>query len=283
MPTLLILIVAVVAQAGEPDSQAKNPDWMIIARRHAATYIVFRVGDREHPLAMNPEPVLHRAQDVQGSSKGSTFLWKEPSGRPAAICDVFLHPNGAEEYRIGNEWHSLSDLHLQAEWNGQPMLTTSQPGLKWSAVPNPPALADKPASRQREARQIADRFTAQLVARKTNRFELRLLTTPLARYETTDQKSSLGGALFAFCQQTDPEVLLLIEARKAATGYRWEYALAGFSDMDLYVQLDGTDIWNDAPAFSAGRGVHSGGRVRVVNIASELEAAAREAPAAGAR
>ena len=46
--------------------------------------------------------------------------------------------------------------------------------------------------------------------------------------------------------------------------------------MDLYLRLDGREVWRDVPAFSSGRGVHSGGRVRFVDIAAELEAAKRE-------
>jgi hypothetical protein len=120
---------------------------------------------------------------------------------------------------------------------------------------------------------LAERFTAQLMQRKKERFELRRLPTPLYRFDAVETDSVLGGALFAFCQETDPEILLLIEARKTDSGYRWEYAVAGFSDMDLYVQLDGQDDWSDAPAFTRSRGLHSGGRVRVVEIAAELEAA----------
>jgi hypothetical protein len=43
--------------------------------------------------------------------------------------------------------------------------------------------------------------------------------------------------------------------------------------MDLYLRLDGREVWRDVPAFSSGIGVHSGGRVRIVDIAAELEAA----------
>jgi hypothetical protein len=125
------------------------------------------------------------------------------------------------------------------------------------------------------ARRLAERFSADLVDRKNVRFHLRLLTTPLHRYDTIDSLISRGGALFAFCQQTDPELLLLIEARKSGAGYRWEYAVAGFSNMDLYLRLDGSEVWRDVPAFSSGRGAHSFGRVRFVNTA-ELEAAKRE-------
>lgn len=128
----------------------------------------------------------------------------------------------------------------------------------------------------RQARRLAGRFSADLIDRKKEHYRLRLLTTPLFRHDTIDSPVSSGGALFAFCQQTDPELLVLIEARKSGVAHRWEYAAAGFSDMDLYLHLDGHEVWRDAPAFSSGRGVHSGGRVRVVNIAAELEAARHE-------
>jgi hypothetical protein len=143
-------------------------------------------------------------------------------------------------------------------------------------MPNAQAPADTPPGRDRQARRLAERFNADLIDRKNVRFHLRLLTTPIYRHDTVDSTVSRGGALFAFCQQTDPELLLLIEARKSGAGYRWEYAPAGFSDMDLYLRLDGNEVWRDAPAFTAGRGVHSGGFVRLVDIASELEAAKLE-------
>ena len=156
------------------------------------------------------------------------------------------------------------------------LFNATGPGLEWKPIPNAQAPADTPPGRDRQARRLAERFSADLVDRKEVRFRLRLLTTPLHRYDTIDSLISRGGVLFAFCQQTDPELLLLIEARKSGAGYRWEYAVAGFSDMNLYLRLDGREVWRDVPAFSSGLGVHSGGRVRTVEIAAELEAAKRE-------
>jgi hypothetical protein len=268
--------ISIASQVEKAEQDAKTPAWAIIARRHAGACKVYPAADRAHPFELISEPVLHRAQEVQGSSTGSTYVWKEPSGRPAVIGDVILSGDGVKQYRVGNEWHSLSDASLAVEWDGRPLLMTSQPGLEWKPLPDAPAVADKPLSRQRQARQLAERFTAHLVDRKQARFELRLLTTPLYRYDTTDFEPSQGGALFAFCQQTDPEILLLIESRKSGSIYRWEYAVAGFSDMNLYLHLDGNEIWRDVPPFSAGRGVHTGGRVRIVDVPAELEAAKRE-------
>jgi hypothetical protein len=267
------LVIAGQAQTQEKDVNTRP--WAVIARRHAMAAKVYATTDPAHPFAPLKEPVLHRTQEVTGSSKGSVFLWVEPSGRPAVICDVFLFEQGPNRYRLSNEWHSLSASPLRAEAPGW-FFNATGPGLEWKSIPNGQAPADTPSARDRQARRLAERFSADLVDRKKERFHLRLLTTPLYRHDTIDSLVSRGGALFAFCQQTDPELLLLIEARMSGAGYRWEYAVAGFSDMDLYLRLDGREVWRDVPAFSSGRGVHSGGRVRVVDIAAELEAAKRD-------
>jgi hypothetical protein len=270
--------LVIAGQAQTPEKDVKTHPWAVIARRHAMAARVYATDDPAHPFAPLKEPVLHRMQEVTGTSKGSVFVWVEPSGRPAAICDVFLFDDGPGRYRLNNEWHSLSASPLRAESPLGVLFNATGPGLEWRPIPNAPAPAGTPPGRDRQARRLAERFGADLVDRKGSRYHLRLLTTPLHRHDTTDSPDSHGGALFAFCQQTDPELLLLIEVRQSGTGYRWEYAPAGFSDMDLYLRLDGREVWRDVPAFSSGVGVHSGGRVRVVDIAAELEAARREKP-----
>jgi hypothetical protein len=270
------LVIAGQAQTQEKDVTTRP--WAVIVKRHVKAAKVYAMADPAHPFAPLMEPVLHRTQEVQGSSKGSVFIWVEPSGRPAAICDVFLFEEGPEHYRLNNERHSLSASSLRAESSIGPLFNATGPGLEWKAMPDSQAPGDKPPVRDRQARRLAERFSADLIDRKRERFRLRLLTTPLYRHDTIDSPVSLGGALFAFCQQTDPELLLLIEARKSGAEYRWDYAVAGFSDMDLYLHLDGREVWRDVPSFSTGSGVHSGGRVRVVSIAAELGAAKIDKP-----
>ena len=268
--------LVIVGQAQTQEKDVKTRPWAVIAKRHVMAAKVYATDDPAHPFAPLKEPVLHRIQEVQGSSKGSVFLWVEPSGRPAAICDVFVFAEGPGRYSLNNEWHSLSASPLRAESSSGVLFNATGPGLEWKPIPNAQAPADTPPGRDRQARRLAERFSADQIDRKNEHYHLRLLTTPLHRHDTIDSPVSRGGALFAFCQQTDPELLLLIEARKSGAGYRWEYAVAGFSDMDLYLRLDGREVWRDVPAFSSGRGVHSGGRVRFVDIAAELEAAKLE-------
>jgi hypothetical protein len=271
----LMVALVIVEQAQTQEKDIKARPWAVIAKRHVKAAKVYATADPAHPFAPLKEPVLHRTQEVQGSSKGSVFVWVEPSGRPAAICDVFVAEREGR-YILYNEWHSLSESPLRAESPNGVFFDAAGPALEWKPIPNAQATADTPPARDRQARRLAERFSADLVDRKKERFPLRLLTTPLYRHDTIDSPLSRGGALFAFCQQTDPELLLLIEARKSGAEYRWEYGVAGFSDMDLYLRLDGREVWRDVPAFSSGRGAHSGGRVRFIDIAAELEAAKLE-------
>ena len=74
---------------------------------------------------------------------------------------------------------------------------------------------------------------------------MRLLPTPLYRYPTA-KSGVIDGALFTFVTTagTDPEVLLLIEARTENGKSRWEYACGRFSDRDLHVDRKGKEVWS---------------------------------------
>jgi hypothetical protein len=89
-------------------------------------------------------------------------------------------------------------------------------------------------------RVLSREFRAFLDTKRQS--ELRLLTQPLYRYET--QRSDLtDGALFAFVQTTDPEVLLVIEARPLEGKPTWHYGLARMSMVNLRARHKDRDIW----------------------------------------
>jgi hypothetical protein len=72
---------------------------------------------------------------------------------------------------------------------------------------------------------------------------LRLLTTPIYRYG--DPKSEvIDGALLAFAQGTDPELLLLLEARAAAERRQWHYAIARLTMWELEARFEGRAVWS---------------------------------------
>src|SRR5689334_13797406 len=72
---------------------------------------------------------------------------------------------------------------------------------------------------------LARRFTSQ-VDRRNHRSEMRLLPQPHYRYEIKDEGSPVvDGAVFAFVWTvgTDPEMLVVIEARRTDQRIRWYY------------------------------------------------------------
>jgi hypothetical protein len=99
-------------------------------------------------------------------------------------------------------------------------------------------------------RDLARRFSAS-VQRQNSKWEMRLLTQPIYRYETSDESAAIvDGAIFAFVWTagTDPEVLVAIEARNTEKGVRWFYAPARFTNCEAWLQYQGKEVWRAGPA-----------------------------------
>jgi len=99
-------------------------------------------------------------------------------------------------------------------------------------------------------RSFAERFTAAVDPSRSgkwqDRHQLRLLTTPVYRY--ADAAEVLDGALFAFVQGTNPEVLLLIEAPQGESPGRWQYGFAPMTSFEAQVRRDDKIVWQQAVA-----------------------------------
>jgi hypothetical protein len=87
-------------------------------------------------------------------------------------------------------------------------------------VPAAAAPADTPAQRRRQLRDLAAEFEVS-VQSDQNRYELRVLSRPLYRYSQAEG-GVLDGALFAFVEGTDPELILTIETQSDKP--RWVFA-----------------------------------------------------------
>jgi hypothetical protein len=100
-----------------------------------------------------------------------------------------------------------------------------------------------------QLRRLAQEFGGYEVDRDGKRWELRLLPTPLYRYPTA-KTGVVDGALFALLSNagTDPEVLLLIEAKETDAKLRWQYACGRFSDWELRVRRKDREVWSSVPS-----------------------------------
>jgi hypothetical protein len=94
-------------------------------------------------------------------------------------------------------------------------------------------------------RSLATRFSGMKTTRAGAIRELRLMPQPLYRYES-QQANVFDGAIFALVEATDPEALLLIEARQSKSEHAWHYAFARLNSVQLTASFDGRQIW-EAP------------------------------------
>ena len=95
-----------------------------------------------------------------------------------------------------------------------------------------------------QMRRLAQEFTGHEVDSEGKKWDLRLLPAPLYRYPG-GKTGVVDGALFTLVSNagTDPEVLLLIEAKETDGKLRWQFACGRFSDRSLYVQRKDKEIW----------------------------------------
>lgn len=269
---VISLGLAVSGQSPAKEDVKSKSTWLDVAREHVAKCDVSDPTDAERKFTMRPEPVFQHVQHVRGNATGSLFVWTEANGRPVAICDVFFLPKKGDTYTMYHEWHSLSSSGLSVKANESVQWRPSAPGLTWSEVPKSPAPTSTAVLRRRQLRKISERFTAHLVNKQGDRFELRRIATPIYQFSLEKNADSQGGGLFTFCQENDPELLLLLEARKTENGYRWQYAPGEYSNLSHFLHLDGREVWKaDPPTFSS-TGPHFGTPIGVVEIRAEKEA-----------
>jgi hypothetical protein len=173
------------------------------------------------------------------------FLWLR-DGRPAALGSIFSSPDAKlPGRRITHEFHALDTEKLLVSRPGALNEWKPQAGLERKELPGAAPPAATPGARLVQVRRLAQEFTGYEVDKEGKRWELRLLPAPLYRYPAA-RTGVVDGALFTLVSNagTDPEVLLLLEAREADGKLRWEYACGRFSDRDLHVQRRDTEVWS---------------------------------------
>jgi hypothetical protein len=243
LPTFLIL----VAVGQEP--VAANRDGFLAAMRESAER--YRVTTRndtdEAPATLEDEPLLRWTNPQRGSPDGIVYLWTR-KGRPVAALCVYPN-NGAFDH----EWQSLAESPLEASFPEGVTWKPSNPGLTFVPVPDAPPVADTAQLRLSQMRSLARRFSGW-VYKPPETQQIRLLTQPIYRYPD-DTPDAIDGAVFAYVQGTDPEVLLLFEARQDADALRWYYAYARMSSVYLEVRDGDRVVWSVEPDWS-----HDAGR-----------------------
>jgi hypothetical protein len=241
MNVALILILALPGQIlAAPPFQEDAAVRLAYMKDSVASYNIHRSAAGSPRFQLRPEPIFRLDNPVTGVKDSAIFLWTDAeTGRPEATIQMFRAPEGFWNH----DWTSLSASPIVAEI-GTRAPWRPKPGLEFRPVPDAPSPAATSQARLRQIRALAEEFSGTDDFLGAGWTQLRLLPKPWLRYG----KAGSGvedGALLAFAIGTEPEVVLMIEARRAdsAGGLRWEYALAPMTSFEVKVSWKGNLVW----------------------------------------
>ena len=219
-----------------------------IYTKDAEAYSIAAEGAPKKPLELKKEPVFEWLNEARGNTQGTLFVWLN-DGRPAALACVFSYPHSRLAGRqVVHELHALDPEKLLVTRDATNQWKP-EGGLARKELTDAPPPADTATARLVQMRRLAGEFAGHSVDLEKKRWDLKLLPTPLYRYPTA-KTGVIDGALFALVSTagTDPEVLLLVEAKEEKGQIRWEYALGRFSDWELRVTRGDKEVWSSVPS-----------------------------------
>jgi hypothetical protein len=264
-PSLSLALTLALAAQPAPDAAKGDPAARLaFMKASAAGYEIAPTDDPKAKLTLRPEPALRFSNTVGDSRDGAVFLWNDDAGRPAVALQMMVIRSGGWYQELS----SLSTSPLVAKSPSLSPWTPSRGGVEMKPIPGAPRPAATAESRLAQMRALAREFAAEDDFRGQSWQRLRLLSKPFARYGRPDS-DVLDGALFCYVLTTDPEVYLMLEARKAPGqgSPSWHYA---FAPSTVYAVRG---LWHEQKVWEAGVRFGSGPADTFFN---------REIPAAGA-
>jgi hypothetical protein len=249
---VLLLLASAPALRGQDkpsETDEQRADRLKLMKQQAAAYTLTLAGSKTE-LALHDDPVLRFSNPVSGVPDGIVAMWKDGK-RPAVFAQVFQTKDGLWVH----ECQSLAAAGLAMTKGGNVFWEPKEAAEAFRRLDDDvPAPAATPGRRLAQMKDIAAQFTAaddfkiNTTDPEPTRHTLRLLTTPIYRYE--DAESAIqDGAVFAFVHGTDPEVFLVLESRLPAKGdandrIGWHYTLAPMTCWAVTVGRNEKEVWS---------------------------------------
>ena len=193
------------------------------------------------PFELTPQPVLVWTNPVSGSIRGRVYLWSQ-QGIPQILASIYKYD---DQTHISSEVHSLARRPLTGKTGKSgkgEVWDVRTPSVEFKRLPNAP----RPAASRAWLVSFKCGMRRSVLPRhaptRTKVFgNSDSLSQPLYRYAEATAAPT-DGALFAFVQGTNPDVILVLEANETNGNAEWNYALARMHRYVLNVELDGTPV-----------------------------------------
>ena len=241
-----VMLVAIwasvpLAAADKPSSEERAASLAVLTK--AMESITIASGADHTQLEFNKSPVLRYSDPVSTTSfakisDGAVFVWTK-NGYPEAVTAIHNSNTGM----LWCELLSLSQNPLNASRMGQPQWYPKKSGVAFQPVKDAPIPDTGAPQRLTQMREMLRSFSASVADRDSARQELRLLSKPAFRYSQPD-RGIVDGAIFVFARSTNPEMLLVLEARDIDGKRRWLFSPARFTGRQAEMR------YKDQPIFT---------------------------------
>jgi hypothetical protein len=237
----LVLLAALLPSVAQDDAEAKQ---RLELMRAAVGRLEADPGELKAKDALAPAatPLLRYSDPTRGMKVEvkSNFLldagvWRlGAAGRPTALVTIEIYHAPDKTRILSFEFLSLTDEKFSLKHKTEPVKwDATASGLELKDLPDAPKPAATVAARLTQMRQLARRFSATETYEKET-VECRLITQPIDRYESKEQKIT-DGAIFALANGTNPEIGIVLEVH----GDRWRYGVLRLCGAEASVTLDG--------------------------------------------
>ncbi|HEX5106763.1 MAG TPA: hypothetical protein VFV87_23245 [Pirellulaceae bacterium] len=243
------LLVAAVALGplgaarGEDSAERRNEYLKQMNALAKATDV--RLAESDDPARLVESPVFRYDDQPRRFLDATMWIWTD-GVRPVACQKIEARRHFDTDKPLwGYCFTSTSAEPIAARWSGDRRWRSTEAGIEWQPVPGAGAPRATSAARRLQAREIARGFACRMLInpRTEETAAMRLLTTPI--YEYADPESKLlVGAVFGFeVNGTNPDLLVLVEARGDADKPAWHFAPARMTTGGLKLKYGDKAVW----------------------------------------
>ena len=232
---------------------------------YASRHQIVDANQPSRRFKLRTAPVQSWSNPTRGNVVGAVFLWTD-GARPVATGGIFVWREKTGNL-LSREFHSLSDHRLVGRFDGTPIWSPTRPGIEFKVIPRAAKPAAGAATRLRQMKRLASRFAVTISKTDERPEKTRLLPTPVYRYASKND-GIIEGSVFTFVQGTDPEALLLIEARPSGSATKWHFAMARCTSWSVLGKLDEQVVYN-VPQYDFSRRDRSAAFLNLPQLAIE--------------
>lgn len=243
----LVLVSSAPGEEADDKVAAERLEFMLSTVRD------LEVVPNERPMDRWPlyaQPILRWTNPVAGIRDGIVVMWTD-GRRPAILAQVFPTK---DNFWI-HECQALASGQFVMRDGQRVLWEPREAGGEFRELEGAPPPAAGAAKRLSQMRSLAREFTAfddfriHHTDKEATRHELRLMANPVYRYEMPEQ-GLVDGGVFPFVLGTDPEIFLILEARRNSTGEQsWQYLFAPMTCWGLEVKHRDRTVWTIAERF----------------------------------